>query len=171
MVEPKDPADVRRTALLRLYAAYGADARRWPVAAAHRSTEDGEGDDAEIAQGRKAAGHLDELLDAAGRPEIPAGAAARAVVAALAAEDHQTPAVGGVLVDLAARTEARHSTPSFARFSGIAAMAASLLLGVYMGANGLTDGFISSTPASASATSTDYDIVQQVLADLQEDMG
>ena len=171
MNEPNDPAVARKTVLLQLYAAYGADTRRWPAAAARRSTGDGEGDDAELAQGRNEAGRLDELLDAAGRPEVPAGAAARAVAAALAAEGHNTPAMSGVVVDLAARTQARRSASGFARFSGIAAMAASLLLGVYMGANGLTDGLISSTPASVSATSADYDIVQQVLADLQEDMG
>ena len=171
MVEPKDPAAARKTALLHVYAAYGADARRWPDAAVRRSAEDGECDDVEMAQRRNEARRLDELLDAAGRPEVPADAAARAAAAVLAAEGHKTPVASGVVVDLAARTQARRSASGVARLSGFAAMAASLVLGVYMGANGLTDGLISSTTASASATSTDYDIVEHVLADLQEDMG
>ncbi len=171
MVDSRNSAAARKTALLHVYAAFGADPRRWPDAAARRLADDEAGDDADLAQGRIAAQRLDELLDAGSRPEVPAGAAARAVVAVLATERRETPPDGAVVVDLAARPQRKRSMSGFARFSGIAAMAASLVLGVYMGANGLTDGLISSSSVAASATSADYDIVEHVLADLQEDMG
>lgn len=168
MVDRKDKQAVRKTVLMHTLAAYGADPRRWPPGPRGWLDEGVEGDDAELAKGLGEARDLDRLLDAAEAPRVPAEAAERAVAAILSDE-----AQGGdvVSVDFLPRTARARPGIATAPLWSAAALAAALVLGIYFGASGLGEQFIPPSSASTSVANTDYDIVNHVLTDLQEDMG
>jgi len=168
VVDRKDQQAARKSVLMHACTAYGADPRRWPPAARRWLDEAVEGGDAELAKARQEARELDRLLDVAGAPRVPAGAAERAVAAILSGEAQGSDMVS---VDFSSQTARGRGGIGIAPLCSAAALAAALVLGIYFGASGLGDRFIPSSAASTNVANSDYDIVNHVLADLQEDMG
>lgn len=168
MVDRKVQQAERKSARMHAWAAYGADPRRWPPAARRLLDETVEDDDAELARVREEACELDRLLDAASAPRVPAGAAERAI-AMILSEKAQSGDV--VSVDFSPKKAREGSGIGTAPVWSAAALAAALVLGIYIGASGLGDQLIPSSAASTSVANNDDDVVNHVLADLQEDMG
>ncbi len=114
--------------LKAVLAAYGADPARWPEAdkaALKQLIEAGDG----LAEGVQAARELDQVLGTASRPAPPSGAQAR--LAELARNTPQDPPVSTANVI---------SSPfGVSRFAAVSTLAASLVIGVYMGAIGTLD--------------------------------
>lgn len=137
--------------LAALLGAYGADARRWPAEerAGHALALAEEGLADRLGEARA----LDRLLDAASVPVPEAGAAARLV--ALATPDRRA----GNVTDLAGAAKARKprgpvpfSIPAFST------LAASLLLGLYLGAAGLTEKLLPQQSAERTEVAQIYDV-------------
>ncbi len=125
----------------QLLASYGADRSRWP---------DGEKAMAGLADGaaEREARTVDAMLAFASEPPVPAGAAAR-LMDRIAAEE-------GAEVILF-RPRSRPARPLF-RFAAALPLAASLALGIYLGAQGSLDFMLPSAVTGGVALNDDsYD--------------
>ncbi len=171
MADRKDRDKGRSSMLLHALAAYGADPRRWPPAARRALAEGGEDEGAELRHAREEARELDRLLDLAPRPHVPVGAARRAATAILSTDPMRSGSDNVVAVDFQARPGQGRPAAGFSRLAGVAALAASLVLGIYVGASDVGDLLIPSAVTGTSLSGGDYDIVQHALAGLEEDMG
>jgi hypothetical protein len=160
-----------RAEIERLYAVYGADPGRWPAEARALAADRGLLGDPWLAEARREAQALDAFLDSASWPETPAGAAGRAVATALSGSERHGEAAEQprIVAFLAARS--RWSLPPLGRLAGPLALAASLVLGFYVGAAGLADDLIPSPFLAENAAAADTDVVDDVVADLEEDLG
>lgn len=130
-----------RAELERLLATYGADQRRWPAGAADRAGAWSGADEA-LHRARAEARALDRVLAAASEPE-PAEVRRLAdrIVSAARHAPQQPARLEGAIGDLAAARAAarpRAERPSPRQLWQLgAAMAAALLIGVYLGASDL----------------------------------
>ena len=156
---------------MQLYAVHGADSRRWPLKARHLVNESELATDTELSVARDEARQLDRFLDAATRPQARADAAAQAVTVILADSRPAAPVGNIAALGPQARTPWPRYAFGFGQFSGLAALAASLLLGLYVGAAGFVDDLIPSALAAQESLAGNGDIVEDVLLDLNEDMG
>jgi hypothetical protein len=171
MVDSRQPGANGKRMLMHLYVIYGADSCRWPLKAGQLVNENELADDTALSEVRNEARQLDRLLDAVTRPQARADAAAQAVTAILADSRPAAPAENIVALGPQARTLRPRFGFGFSQFSGLAALAASLLLGIYVGAAGFADDLIPSALAAQGPVVENDDIVGDLLADLNEDMG
>ena len=156
---------------MHLYAVYGADSRRWPLNTRQLVNESELADDTDLSGVRDEARGLDRLLDAVTRPQARANAAVQTITAVLAGSRLAASAENVVALDPQARTLRPRSAFGVRKLSSIAALAASLLLGIYVGAAGFVDDLIPSALAAQGSLLENDDIVGDVLADLNEDTG
>lgn len=119
-----------RQRLITVLEAYGADPARWPIADRHLASLDGS------MPGWREARALDRALASATTPPLPAGLSARLGVAARPAADN--------VVQFAPRKSAR-----VLRWPAAAALAASLAIGIYIGALNPGDLFFPSTDTAS----------------------
>lgn len=141
MTENRPLDDEARRRLEAVLAAYGADPARWPAADRQRLERfiaAGELAANETAEARE----IDALLDRASRPVPPAGAVERLLAMARAGEGGERDNV--VLFSRPAERRAAEQAPVIRRggVAAIAALAASLVFGIYLGATGLAEGFL-----------------------------
>lgn len=123
-----------------LLAAYGADPRRWPAAERHLATQQ--------APGRSAAAAVDDVLARATQPEVPEGARQRLA-------ERLSAATGPVRVYR--RDESREGGSwSLSWLAGLP-LAASLALGIYLGAGGTLDSILPSAITGATVTADSGD--------------
>jgi hypothetical protein len=161
----------RRKRLRHYLAAYGADATRWPAQAGHLLLRDARADGDRSGLEFGEAREVDRLLDAAPSPPVPAGAARQALASILASGAVPASPPNVVAVDFSGRGADVRRSAWGGPIAGLAALAAALILGVYVGAAGLVEGVIPSDVASVGSGATDFDIVEHVLAELEEDLG
>jgi len=150
------PDDIERKAAERLAGlldAYGADVHRWPP-----GERDGHAmalADAGLEETVAGARGLDRLLDLASIPVPPAGAAARTI--ALATPE----ARAGNVSDLAGharRGRVLRAPFALPALSAGSALAASLLLGLYLGTTGLTEKLLPDQSAGRTEVAQIYDL-------------
>ncbi|MGE0211418.1 MAG: hypothetical protein AB7S41_06960 [Parvibaculaceae bacterium] len=137
--------------LAALLDAYGADVRRWPEEerAGHALALA----ETELEEHVRDARVLDRLLAAASRPVAPQGAVARLI--ALATPD----ARAGNVTDLAGRARRRGvSGPPAFSLPAVSALAASLLLGLYLGASGMTERLLPEQSAGNTEVAQIYEL-------------
>lgn len=125
-----------------LLASYGADPARWP-AAEQKLASGMTGGEAENAA---EAGKIDRLLDLATRPALPPGAESR-LMQHIAASPGRAP----VVVLRPAPLKLRRTLQWLAALP----LAASLALGVYLGAEGSLDAFLPSAITGSLASAED----------------
>ncbi len=123
-----------------LLAAYGADPRRWPAAERHLASQQ--------AAGRSEAVAVDELLARATQPELPEGARQR-LAERLAA------AAGPARVYR--RDEGRDGGSWSLSWRAGLPLAASLALGIYLGAGGTLDSILPSAITGTAVTADSGD--------------
>lgn len=109
--------------------AYGADPARWPDADRVALADALQEHNSALIAGRQAAAEIDQVLAAASRSTVPAGAHAR--LAELARTSPQQAQV--------AVSTPQQPTFGVSRFAAISTLAASLFVGIYMGALGTLD--------------------------------
>lgn len=119
--------------LKELLDTYGADSARWPDADRLALADILEGHNELIAEYRAAA-EVDQVLAAATKPVVPVGARAR-----LAELARSTPRQAPVAAALP-----QQQTFGVSRFAAISTLAASLFIGIYVGALGTLDPILDS---------------------------
>lgn len=123
---------------------YGADPGRWPdaerVALAGALEEH-----SELIAERQAAAEIDQVLAAASRPAVPPGAHTR-----LAELARNTPQQAPVVVSVP-----QQQTFGVSRFAAISTLAASLFIGIYVGALGTLDPILDGDSAFGVTTELD----------------
>ena len=134
------PNKAARDRLQAVLSAYGADPRRWPEADRELAASL---PDTALAAALEDARTLDSALSRASRPVAPAGAAER-----LAARVDDVSSV----VRFAQRTQVPHTRRAAmpSRLAAMIALAASLALGLYLGASGQADWLTSPLLAEES---------------------
>lgn len=155
-----------RERLKAVLAAYGADPAHWPESDRKLAPLLASGDPELLAQVQDARA-TDAALARASHPESPAGAAER-LVARVAEEP-------GRVVSFAARArEQPPPTPAAlpGRLAAAAALAASLLLGLYLGASGQGDWLVPPLLADESPNdmAAEFDVLDPTLPLFEDDM-
>lgn len=123
---------------------YGADPARWPDTD-RVALSDVLEDHSELIAERRAAAEVDQALTAATRPAAPAGAHAR-----LAELARNTPQQAAVVVPVAQR-----QAFGVSRFAAFSTLAASLCIGIYLGALGTLDPILDNDRQFGSTTALD----------------
>jgi hypothetical protein len=134
------PNKAARDRMHAVLAAYGADPARWPHADRELAASL---PDTALAGALEDARTLDSAMSRASRPVAPAGAAERLIARV---DD------GANVVQFARRAQAPHTRRAAlpGRLAAMIALAASLALGIYLGASGQTDWLTSPLLAEES---------------------